>query len=187
MNSAKLPSGLVWIAYPFLVFVGLQFLEPRYVALLLILALLLRRGATARQLIDKMGHPERAILAGLVALSLSAAILNSETLLRLYPAAASLGMLALFSLSLSRAPSMIERFARLEEPDLPPAGVRYTRDLTVVWCAFLAFNTLVALYTAIWTSREGWAFYNAFVAYVLMGLLFGGERLLRRRLIARYV
>jgi uncharacterized membrane protein len=186
MNKAKLPRALLWVAYPLLVFGGLQFLQPRYVALLLIVALLIRRRAGAAHLFGGLGVPERMILVALLSLSATAAWMNSETLLRLYPAAINLGMLLLFGLSLKRAPSMIERFARMEDPNLPPAGVRYTRDLTVVWCGFLALNGVIAAYTAFWTSREIWALYNALIAYALMGLLFGGERLLRHRLIARY-
>ena len=183
----KLPRALLWVAYPLLVYGGLQFLEPRYVALLLCVALLLRKRQSAVQLLGGLGQPERYILIALLALGGAAAIANSETLLRLYPAAMNAGMFSLFALSLKRTPTMIERFARLEEPDLPPAGVRYTRDITIVWCVFLACNAAIALYTALWTSREVWAFYNALLAYVLMGALFAGERLLRRHLLARYV
>lgn len=182
----KLPRALLWVAYPVLVYGGLLFLQPRYVALLLIAALLIRKRDSALQLLGGLGQPERYILFALFALGAIAAIANSETLLRLYPAAMNAGMFALFALSLKRTPTMIERFARLQQPDLPPAGVRYTRDITVVWCVFLACQIFVSAYTALWASREVWAFYNAFLAYVLMGVLLGGERLLRRRLIARY-
>jgi uncharacterized membrane protein len=77
---------------------------------------------------------------------------------------------------------MIERFARLSEPELSPAGVRYTRHVTQVWCAFFVVNGAIAAYTAAFASREAWALYNGLIAYVLMGVLFGGERLVRRRL-----
>jgi uncharacterized membrane protein len=183
----KPPRVLLWAAYPLLVYGGLLILEPRYVAGLLCAALLIRNRRAATQLLGGLGPPERYILFALLALSAAAAIANSESLLRLYPVAMNGGMFALFALSLKLTPTMIERFARLEEPELPPAGVRYTRDVTIVWCVFLACQTVAALYTALWTSREVWAFYNAFLTYVFMGTLFAGERLLRRRLIARYV
>jgi uncharacterized membrane protein len=61
--------------------------------------------------------------------------------------------------------------------------VRYTRTITLVWCAFFALNGALAIYTALLTSREAWALYNGFIAYLLMGALIAGERLTRRRLL----
>ena len=77
---------------------------------------------------------------------------------------------------------MVERLARLRNPELPAAGVRYTRQVTQVWCAFFIVNGLIAVWTAVWSSREVWAVYNGFIAYLAMGALFAGEWLLRRRL-----
>jgi uncharacterized membrane protein len=177
---------MLWIAYPLLIYFGLQFIQPRYLALVLILVLLLRARHAARDLLSGFGKLERLMLLALLALSIAASVANSEMLLRLYPAAMNLGVLALFIVSLKRPPPMIERFARLEDPALSAAGVRYTRDLTRLWCAFLGFNACVAFYTALWSSRETWMFYNALLAYVLMGALLLGERLLRNKLMARY-
>jgi uncharacterized membrane protein len=75
---------------------------------------------------------------------------------------------------------MIERIARIREPNLPDAAVRYTRIVTEVWCLFFVLNA-VALYTALAADIEVWALYNGVIAYVLMGLLFAGEYLVRRR------
>lgn len=187
MALRKSSRALLWIAYPLLVYFGLQFIQPRYLALLLIAALLLRAPHAARNLLSDLGGAERLMLAALLGLSVLAGIANSETLLRLYPFAMNLGVFALFALSLKRPPPMIERLARIEEPDLSAAAVRYTRDLTTVWCVFLSANACIALYTALWSSREIWALYNALIAYVLMGALLLGERLLRQKMIARYV
>ena len=65
------------------------------------------------------------------------------------------------------------------EPDLPEAGVRYTRTVTWVWCGFFAVNAGIALWTALATSLETWALYNGLISYGLMGLLLGGELLVR--------
>jgi len=99
--------------------------------------------------------------------------------MRLYPLFMNVAMLAAFAHTLWKPPSMIERFARLVEPNLPEAGVRYTRKVTWVWCAFLAGNGLAALWTALYASLEVWALYNGLIAYVLMGTLFGVELLVR--------
>ncbi len=62
-----------------------------------------------------------------------------------------------------------------------PPEWRYTRRVTQVWCGFFVLNGGLALCTALWASDAGWALYNGLVAYVLMGLLFAGEWLVRRR------
>ena len=69
--------------------------------------------------------------------------------------------------------------------DLAPAAVAYTRRVTQVWCGFFVFNGAVSLGTALWGSPAAWALYNGLLAYVLMGVLFGGEWLLRQRVKAR--
>src|SRR5262249_17447534 len=91
----------------------------------------------------------------------------------------------LFALSLWKGPSVVERLARLREPDFPPAAVRYTRRVTQVWCVFFVVNGTIATATALWASPAAWALYNRLLAYVAMGLLMGGEWLVRRRVRAR--
>jgi len=95
--------------------------------------------------------------------------------LRFYPVLVNAVLLTIFAYSLFSPPSMIERLARLHEPSIPPAAVGYTRRVTQVWCVFFACNGSVALYTALFASIAQWSFYNGFLAYVLMGILFAGE------------
>lgn len=173
-------KAVSWLAYPLVILFGLRVAEPRYVALVLAAALLVRRGRAAARLLASLSRIDFAVVAGLLSLAAATAFTNSELLLRLYPAAVNLGMLALFALSLVFPPSMVERFARLGEPELPDAGVRYTRRVTQVWCFFFVGNGTAAVYTALYADRETWALYNGFVAYLLMGALFGGEWVYRR-------
>jgi uncharacterized membrane protein len=184
MIAARILQVLLWLAYPALIFCGLQILEPRHLALLLAILLLLRRRQLASHLLADLTRTDFMILVAMLVLSGLTAATNSEQLLRLYPVAVNLGLLLLFGLSLRHPPSMVERFARLRQADLPLVAVRYTRRVTQVWCAFFVVNGLLATYTAVWTSRETWALYNGLIAYLLMGSLFAGEWLLRRRLTA---
>ena len=101
--------------------------------------------------------------------------------LKLYPALINLGMLCLFGFSLLHPPTVIERFARIREPDLDEAGVRYTRVVTQVWCIFFVINGSLAFFTAFFTSEAIWSLYNGCIAYILMGLLFAVEYLFRIR------
>ena len=115
-----------------------------------------------------------ALLCGTLTL-----LLQNALWLKFYPVLMSLGSATLFAYTLIRPPTMIERFARLHQPDLPESGVRWTRQVTKVWCGFLVFNALVALIT-VFLSTQIWALYNGFISYVLMGILLLGEFVLRR-------
>jgi len=177
--GAQLALALV---YPILIYCALVWFEPRVVAAALVALILLRRRQRALALIQGMSWISHAIVAALVALCLAALFANDETLLRLYPAGVSVALLIVFGLSLCYPPSTVERIARLSNPELPAAGLRYTRQVTGVWCAFFAVNASIAVWTAVAASREAWALYNGFIAYIAMGVLFAGEWLLRRRL-----
>lgn len=176
---------LVWLAYPLTIYYGLQFAAPRYVALVLIAALLLRRRHAAAQFLTDITRFDLAVLGSLLLLAGMTALTDSELLLRFYPAAVNFGMLLLFGMTLNHPPSMIERFARLSSPDLPSAAVAYTRRVTWLWCCFFVTNGSAAVVTAIYASRDTWALYNGFIAYLLMGALFAGEWLVRRFVLAR--
>jgi uncharacterized membrane protein len=55
----------------------------------------------------------------------------------------------------------------------------------MVWCGFFVFNGSMALSTVLFGDLAIWAFYNGFVSYALMALLFAGEYLLRHRILAK--
>ena len=178
---ASVLQALLWLAYPALIFFGLRWLEPRAVAALLAAALLLRHFGLARQWLQNASPVERGVLLVLLAWSGAVTLTNHEWLLRLYPAVMGAGVLVAFAWSLHAPPSAIERIARLRSPHLPPEAVRWTRRVTWVWCVFLAINCTIAVWTALFASRDTWALYNGLIAYLLMGVLFGGEWLLRQR------
>jgi len=75
---------------------------------------------------------------------------------------------------------MIERFARIREPDLSLGGQIYTRRVTQVWTGFLVANSAIAAATAVWGTVEQWTLWNGLISYLLMGGLFIGEIALRR-------
>ena len=181
MKAAAIAGGVLAAAYPFAVYFGLDAIEPRTLALVVAIA----AGLRVLQVKRIFGAAEVATLGATALLAAAIAWSNSEDLLELYPVVVSLGLLASFGLTLKRGPSMIERFARLREPDLGPAGVLYTRRVTMVWCAFFAINAAIAAWTALAASREAWLLYNGFVSYCLVGALFAGEWLVRKRVLVR--
>ncbi len=108
-------------------------------------------------------------------------LLRDQAWLKLYPVLMSVGALIIFASTLFRPPSMIERFARIQQADLPASGVIWTRKVTIVWCIFFAINALIALTTVLLGNLKLWMLYNGFISYLLMGTLLGGEFLLRKR------
>ncbi|MGC7402706.1 hypothetical protein ACPWR0_02620 [Pandoraea pneumonica] len=177
-------SVIAALAYPVLILAGISLLAPRYLALLLLVGIYLRyrRNLKSHRLLMPV---EWAVAGGLAALACATALSNSEFLLRCYPVAVNAGMGLTFAMSLRSPMPMVERIARLHQPDLPADATPYLRKVTRVWIGFFVFNGTVALATALLASREIWSLYNGGIAYVLIGLLFAAEWLWRRRMLAR--
>ncbi len=106
---------------------------------------------------------------------------NQMLPLKLYPVLVNLGFLVAFGYSLFFPPSMVERFARMREPNFPSSAIAYTRRVTQVWCGFFIVNGVIAFATAVWASEADWSLYTGVISYVLMGALFGVEFLVRLR------
>jgi len=166
------------ILYPPLVYFGMGIFPPT--ALVLIgLALIGVRLLGLRQ----KPNTKIWIMAFLIA-ALGLVILlflNVRLAVRAYPVVVSLSVSAIFGLSLLFPPTLVERIARLTEPDLPPRGVIYTRRVTIIWAVFLLANALISAATALWGTLAQWTLWNGLVSYILMGTLFIGEMMVRRR------
>jgi uncharacterized membrane protein len=175
----RLVAGVVaaaGIAYPFAVYYSLDTFSPRWLALPLA-ALWLARALTAPR-----SRPGALVLpAAALCFCVAMAWADSPVLLRWYPVLVNLMGLALFSLSLRYGPPIIERLARLTDPQLSLEGQRYTRRVTGAWALFFAANGAVAAALALWAPWRWWMIYNGAVSYVLIGLLLAGEWLIRPR------
>ncbi len=167
------------LAYPVLVYVAMGRFEPRWLSLLLF-GLAVLRALSTRQPLWWAAAAGAGLLAGL------ATVLNQALPLKLYPALVNVVMLVVFATSLRFGPPLVERLARLQEPDLPDFAVAYTRRVTQVWCGFFVLNGGLALFTALYASDRVWMLYNGMLAYVMMGVLFAGEWLVRRRVKAAH-
>lgn len=170
----QLVLGLMMVMYPFAVVWALKQGYVLWVSIALMVIALIRY----------LLKPN-TLFAPLTVLALfcggASIFLQNEWGLKLYPVMMSVGAFGIFAFTLKYPPSMIERFARLHQPDLPESGVRWTRQVTYVWCGFFILNALIALSTVVWASHAIWALYNGFISYLLMGLLLLGEWILRKR------
>lgn len=181
--SKLLKAGFVALlfAYPFVIYLGADLFDFRWIAVLLLLLGLAR---VSGALFTKGGAPlqAQAVFAGtaLAAIAALAWFSGKPDALYYYPVLVNLILLAIFGASLLNPPSIAERFARLSTPELPPEGQRYTRKVTIVWCGFFVLNAALALASALYGDKELWLFYNGFLSYMLVGVLFAGEFLVRR-------
>ena len=178
--ALKIIIAVVVLLYPIAIYFGLQQLEPKKLAISLAALVVIRAIFTNNQLLKAVkGLWILVLVVGLALASLSY-VENTELGLKLYPVVISASFLLIFAYSLFKPPSIIERLARLQEPDLPEEGVLYTRTVTKVWCGFIIVNILISLYTVFYSSLKIWTLYNGFISYLLMGSLFLGELTYRK-------
>jgi len=180
----QLLTGLLLLAWPFLIWFGLTHNSLHWLLPLMALLLFLRFRQTRRQAGSLRLATQIVAVTG-IALCIISDLLKAHQLLLFYPVAVNLVMLALFGGSLWSAAPIVERLARLREPSLPEAGVRYTRRVTQVWCFFFIINGSIALLTALYGDMSLWTAWNGIISYLLMGMLMAGEWLVRQRMIKR--
>lgn len=174
---------LLKLAYPALILCAWHWDAPRLVGGMLFATLWLQRwigGGPVAIPLGQLSALDWAVVILLSCASTAIVVTDSELLLRFYPSLVNLGLLIAFGATLVRGPSMIEKFARLGSPDLPPGAVRYTRRVTQVWCGFFVLNGAFSVYTALYWSRASWSLYNGLIAYGLIGALLAGEYVWRR-------
>jgi uncharacterized membrane protein len=185
-NSVSIGIVVALAAYPLAVYAVVGRFGVRGAAAVLAAVCLARFAALQLRGRPAFGGPYLDLAcAGGVLLAAVSFSLGSAVAVRYYPVLVNAVLLAVFAASLMRPPSVVERIARLREPDLPPAGVAYTRRVTIAWTVFFALNGSAALYTAAFASLETWALYNGLIAYVLIGALFAGELAIRSLVRAR--
>ncbi len=165
--------SIALLAYPVLVYVGLSHGYEQQVAWVLVALLATRLLLSFKN--RAIGNWILPISAFGLLVVLSAALADEPKWLQLYPVMVNIIMALTFFASLFQKQSMVERFARLQEPNLSEQGVLYTRKVTQIWCVFFVINMLVATYTVYLNDVQLWTLYNGFIAYVLMGSLAGGE------------
>jgi uncharacterized membrane protein len=167
---------VVGVLYPFIVYFGMDHVSTPMFGLILGGLWLVRAPALLRQ------PGGRWMLAITLVYCAVLAFGGEEHLLRWYPSLICALLFAAFGLSLKFGPPMIERIARVAEPDLPPVAVAYTRKVTWVWVGFFFLNGTVGGILAQWGPLSWWTFYNGILAYSVMGTLFVGEWIFRQRL-----
>ncbi len=174
------------VTYPFLVYFAVTRFGARAGAVLVlavavVVAARKLRGVERGELWKLLRAP-----LGIALLSGATAISGDPRLVYLVPVWINLLLLLEFGGSLRGDTPIIERYARLQEPNLSDAERSHCRATTVVWTVFFLVNGLVALVRGLWAYAEWWAIYNGGLAYGLMGLLLSGEFIVRKVRFRRY-
>lgn len=177
-------TGLLLLAWPFLIWFGLAHNSLPWLLPLMALLLFIRFRQTRRQSGPLSVVTQIVAVAGMT-LCIASYLLKTHQLLLFYPVVVSGVMLAVFGGSLWSSMPVVERLARLRDPVLSERAVRYTRRVTQIWCAFFIGNGGIALVTALYGDMSLWTAWNGMISYLLMGMLMAGEWLVRQRVIKR--
>lgn len=176
----KVLDAIILILYPLIVFGGIVYLGVRWTALLLLvfvgrrfIALLIKNRSTSRIVLVQA--------TAMVAIAGTAALSGNALALRVAPFAVSLTFIAMFGGSLfGNNTPIIERFARLQRPELPPDHVAYCRNLTKVWVGILSLNSVILLIAALYGEEGLWAILVGPVSYGIIGITFAVEYVFRK-------
>jgi uncharacterized membrane protein len=176
-------TGLLFLLYPFLIYLGLHEFQPRVIACLLLIAAILRL-ISNRYGEKKEGEMGMSLywIAAAVLVIIFTFVTDLKLGLYLYPPLVNLIFFTFFLISLFYPPTVIEKIARRHRSEMPVKAVVYTRKVTQAWCLFFLINGSMSV-MSIFYSEEWWVLYNGFIAYILIGLMLAGEYFIRIKVI----
>lgn len=163
---------ILGVVYPFIVYFGLDKYGPIFLAVFLLVLILLR------WYFDTDNSFKWVYIVAIV-MCLLTIVKSNEIWIQFYPVLMSFGFFSIFLYSLLYPPTIIERFARIKYPTLDQKATQWIYRVTVVWTVFFLLNGLIALGTVLYGSLDLWTLYNGLISYLLMGVIFVGEWILR--------
>ena len=173
------------LAYPFLAYGALQYLPPMALALAFAGFLGMRLALAALSRSGPIGAAEIWLIAAAGGGALIWSLISPVAGLKAYPIFVNASFAAVFAYSLLFPPTVVERIARLRPIDCTPHALIYFRHVTVAWVGFFILNGTISALTALSGSLELWTLYNGLISYLLIGSMFAGEFIIRRRVRAR--
>ena len=106
-------------------------------------------------------------------------------LLKYYPPVMNFCLFFIFFSSLFQERTVIQKIALASDPDSNEAVMKYTRNLTYIWAVFTFLNFLISVGT-VFMSEKIWALYNGFISYLLVGIIFIIEYIVRINFMRKY-
>lgn len=169
------------IAYPIAVFWGLTHMPARWVSLIILAVMVpgvaLRFRKADRATFWSMVRLPIAILL----LVVGGIVTDDRRFVLALPVLINTVLLLEFVVTLRGGEvPMVERFARMQEPELDATKQRHCRHWTIAWCVFFLGNAVTATVLAIAAPLWWWTVYTGAISYALMGLMFAVEWTQRR-------
>jgi len=178
-NLVKVMVIILLLLYPVFIYYGLNYFSPSQLGLCL-LALFAVRIVFIRKR-DKSARIQvvfTVLIGG--SLALLTWVFDSVEYLKWYPVGLNMVFFFIFTASIIFPPSVIEQIARAHRNNLPPSGVIYTRNVTIIWSVFFIVNALISSATVFYGSLAVWTLYNGLISYIIMGLIFVFEITVRK-------
>lgn len=185
--AGKIFFTAISVLYPLIVYCGLEYwgLSPRRLSIVL-LALAFYHFFNFTHGKSHMDRGRAAVFVALVSICAFLAFFADNILfVKLYPVLVSLSLLAFFGVTLFHGESFAFRMASLADKSLmvsPSLNAvrRYCRKVTIAWCIFFSVNAFIALLTVFVESDKIWSLYNGLISYILIGIIFIVEYLVRK-------
>lgn len=181
------------VLYPVLVFCGLEFwgLSPRRLSILLLALAFYQFLNFTKSKSDSsaLGRANFIKTIALIALILVCGVVSfcadSIMFLKFYPVLVNLSLLAFFAFTLWKKPSFAFRMANLGDKTIKRSPVgklveRYCDKVTFAWCIFFVVNGTISFATVLCASEKVWSLYNGLISYILIGVFFGVEFIIRK-------
>ena len=105
--------------------------------------------------------------------------------LKYYPPVMNFCLFMIFFSSLFQERTVIQKIALASDPNSNEAVMKYTKNLTYIWAVFTFLNFLVSVGT-VFMSEKIWALYNGFISYLLVGIIFIIEYIVRINFMRKY-
>lgn len=196
-KALKIFLNIVLILYPVIVFIMLVMLKlPVKVLSLCVIALAaaLFLSFSAKNKEKTLDWKPLATSMLFLAAGLLCFFTNKTIFLKLYSPAINLILLMFFASTLLSGPNIIFRFATLADKSIKGSFhekkvENYCRKVTYAWCIFFILNGSVAALTVFADKIFGitpenadkiWSLYNGGISYILMGVLFAAEFIVRK-------
>ena len=167
-------SSIIFLAYPYLVYRGVQE-GVVWFAPLVITSVYCYQAYKARRVSVRL--QKLAVVLFLVL----GTLYFPDTIAKLVPIIIQLSLMLFFGKTLlkGKGPSLVERFASIDFPYVPPVLSRYCRHLTIIWTCFFAFNIVVCIGLALFSPVEWWAIFTGVLIFVFTGALMIAEYIWR--------
>jgi uncharacterized membrane protein len=177
---ARVASIVLAVIYPPVVYLGLTRFSTRGVSIVLLAMAVLLAISRARGLSWSRLQGALVPLVPTIAAGVLAGITGQRWALLAAPVLVNVGLLVTFAATLRPgATPMIERFARLQDPELTPPKQAHCRQVTWTWIGFFAVNAVASAALAAFAPIEWWATWCGGLAYLCIGALMAGEWVVR--------